>query len=459
MVRNSQDRRNRKRSSAVSPLTIIGLLIVILFLCGGVFFGYQIYDTVRQAVVALGLPDIGDIAPILSAADPSQPTSVPAPNIIAGERVNILVMGIDRRPSETCPCRSDTMMLATLDPRTSTAGVVTLPRDLYLPIPNVGENRINTALFYGALYKYPGGGPGLAKKTVEYNFGRQVHYYIIVDFGGFRRMVDTLGGIDINVPKAIDDPEYPTENFGVMHIHFNAGMQHMTGEQALEYARTRHTDSDFGRSKRQIQVILAIRDKALRLDILPKLPSLLQSMWGAVETDLKPQEVLALAQAAAKVKTENIKEGYIDQTMTVEYVTNTGADVLWFDRAKVGQLMDQIIPQENSTADLSSRVLREAARVTVVNGTVAPQLAERTTKFLQTQGYQIAAYGNADRFDYAQTILIDYSGNKNATVTALAQLFHVAPENIRRTTNVKSDSDIRIILGADWTPPVEKTQP
>ena len=343
MTKYSQTNHPSRERNGLSPLTLVGLIFVIFFLCGGIFFGYQIYDTVREAVIALGLPDIADVAPVLSVGA-AQPTRQAAPNIVAGERVNLLIMGIDRRPTEACPCRSDTMMLATLDPKTATAGLITIPRDLYVPIPNYGENRINTALFLGALNKYPGGGPGLAKKTIEYNFGRQVHYYVIVDFSGFRRVVDTLGGIDINVPKAIDDPEYPTENFGVQHIHFNAGIQHMNGEQALQYARTRHTDSDFGRSKRQIQVLMAIRDKAVRLDIVPKLPSLLQSMWGTVETDMKPQEVLALAQAAQKIKTENIKTASIDQTMTVEYVTNTGADVLWFDRAKVGQLMDQIIP-------------------------------------------------------------------------------------------------------------------
>jgi len=458
MTDNSQTRRPRKRKSGGPPIFFIGMIFLAVFVCGGLVFGYQIYDTVRQAVVTLGLPDIGDLPSIVASGAP-QPTRENVPNIVAGERVNILILGIDRRPTEKCPCRTDTMMLATLDPKTSTAGLVTIPRDLYVPIPTVGENRINTAMFYGDLNKYPGGGPGLAKKTIEYNFGRRVHYYVLVDFGGFRKIVDTLGGIDINVPKAIDDPEYPTEDFKTMHVHFNAGMQHMNGEQALQYARVRHSDSDFGRSKRQIQVLMAIRDKALRLDILPKLPSLLSTMWGTVETDLKPQEVLALAQAASKVKTENIKTGTIDQTMTVEYVTNTGADVLWFDRAKVGQLMDQIIPQESVMTDLGARVTQEAARVTVLNGTTTPQLAERTTKFLQSQGFQIAAYGNADRFDYAKSVLIDYSGTKSATVTALANLFRVDPENIRRTTNANSDSDIRIILGADWTPPIEKTQP
>lgn len=444
-----QTQQPRKRKGA-SPLRLVGLIFFALFVCGGIFFAYQIYDTVRQAVVAFGLPDLGDL-PSISAAP--QPTREPLPNISAGERVNVLVLGIDRRPSEKCPCRTDTMMIATLDPKTSTAGLITLPRDLYVPIPTIGEARINQAHWYGELYKYPGSGPGLAKKTVEYNFGRTIHYYVLVDFAGFRKVIDTLGGIDIDVPKAINDPTYPDENFGYSPLVIPAGRIHMNGDLALKYARTRHQDGDFGRSRRQIQVLMAIRDKALRLDILPKLPSLVQSMWGTIETDMKPTEVIALAQAGAKVKTENIKTGSVDQTMTVQFKTSTGAEVLWFDRAKVGQLFDQIIPQTSTTADLAVRVRQEAARITVLNGSPNPQLAERTAKFLQGQGFQIAAFGNADRFDYAKTVLIDYKGDKNATMTWLAQQFRVTPENIRRTPNANSDADIRVILGADWTPP------
>lgn len=431
----------------------------MLFVCGGIFFGYQIYDTVREAVITLGLPDIGSLPALSAAGANAQPTRENVPNIMAGERVNVLVLGIDRRPSEKCPCRTDTMMIATLDPKTGTAGLITIPRDLYVPIPTVGENRINTAMFYGELNKYPGGGPGLAKKTVEYNLGRRIHYYVLVDFSGFRKVVDTLGGIDIDVPKTIDDPQYPDDNFGYRPLHIPAGHIHMNGDLALAYARTRHVDNDFGRSKRQMQVLMALRDKALRLDILPKLPALMQSMWGAVETDLQPQEVLALAQTASRIKTENIKNATIDQTMTVEFLTSAGADVLWPDRAKIGALMDQMIPQDGTVADQSGQIKTENAKLVVLNGTNNTQVAERTAKFLQAQGYAVYGYGNADRFDYAKTVLIDYSGTKSATITTLAKMFHVDPENIRRVTNVKGDSDIRVIVGADWTPPVEKTQP
>ncbi len=436
-------------------LKFVFLILLGLFVLGGVLFGFEFFEATRDTVLMLGVPNIANL-PILDLRP--QPTRANAPNIAAGERVNLLILGIDRRPSERCPCRTDTMMIATLDPKTLTAGLVTIPRDLYVPIPDVGENRINTASFYGEL-KYPGGGPVLAKKTVEYNLGRKIHFYVLLDFNGFRRVVDTLGGIDIDVPRTIDDSKYPDENFGYKPIHIPAGRVHMNGELALEYARTRHVDGDFGRAKRQIQILMAMREKALRLDLLPKLPGLVQSMWGIVETDMQPQDVIVLAAVAVKVKTENIKTASIDQTMTVEFRTSNSADVLWPDRVKIGQLIDQIIPPENTAADQSNRVHRETARVLILNGTHNPALGEQTAKFLQAQGFEIVAFGNADRFDYPKTVLIDYSGAKNASMTTLAQVFRVDPENIRRATNIKSDVDIRLILGADWTPPAEKTQP
>jgi LCP family protein required for cell wall assembly len=430
----------------------IALVFTALFVCGATFFGFQIFDTAREAVLAFGLPELRDL-PSLGIQVATPPARVDPPNIAAGDRVNVLLLGVDRRPSEKCPCRTDTMILVSLDSKNATAGAITIPRDLYVPIPGVGDYRINQANFYGDLYKYPGGGPALAKRTVEYNFGRRVHFYVLVDFNGFRRVVDALGGIDVDVPRAIDDPEYPDENFGYKPIHIPAGRVHMNGEMALQYARARHSDSDFGRSRRQIQVLMAIRDKALRLDLLSKLPALVRSMWGVVETDMTPQDVLALAPLAAKVKTENIKTATIDQTMTVEFRTSTGADVLWPDRGKIGQVLEQIIPSENGAAVQAKQIQQEAARILVLNGSANPQVAERTARLLQSQGFLIAAYGNADRFDYSKTVLIDYSGSKNVTLNALAKIFRVSPENIRRTPSAKSNEDIRVILGADWTPP------
>ncbi len=439
-----------RRANAGCLWQILALPVILLLLCGAFFFGYQIYDTVRETVLMWGLPDIGSPpAPVVA----SQPTRAPLPNIAAGERVNVLLLGVDRRPAEKCPCRTDTMMVASLDPKTSTAGLITIPRDWYVPIPDVGEARINQANWYGELYKFPGGGPGLAKRTVEYNLGRRIHFYVLVDFAAFIKVVDTLGGIDVDVPKTIDDPDYPDMNFGKSPLHIPAGRIHMNGELALKYARTRHLDGDYGRMKRDIQVMMAIREKALRLDMLSKLPALIQTMWGTIETDMTPQDVFALAPAAAKVKTENIKTGSIDQSMTMQFRTSTGADVLWADRAKIGKLMDQVIPLDNTAGDQTKQIRQEAARVLILNGTKSPQLAEQTAKYLQAQGFQIAGYGNADRFDYAKTVLVDYSGAKEWTINTLARIMHVEPDNIRRTPNSKSEADVRVILGADWILP------
>lgn len=442
------------RSGSGCLLRLGVILFIPLLLCGGIFFAYQIYDFTREAVVALGLPEIaGPPAPVIAA----QPTRAPAPNISAGDRVNVLLLGVDRRPSEKCPCRTDTMMIASLDPKSLTAGLVTVPRDLYVPfqnVPNISEARINQAHWYGDLYKLPGGGPGLAKRTVEYNLGRRIHFYILVDFAGFIKVVDALGGIDLDVPKAIDDPQYPNMDFGYDPLYIPAGRVHMNGELALKYARTRHSGGDYDRMKRQIQVLMGIRDKALRLDMLTKLPTLVKSMWGIIETDLTPQDVLAYAPIAARVKTENIKAGSIDQTMTVQVRLDNGAVVLWPDRAKIGKLIDQVIPQNGATAGEQQKFIsQEAARVLILNGTKNAQLAEQTAQYLQAQGFQVTGVGNADRVDYAKTTLIDYSGAKEWTINTLARLLRVEAANIRRTPNAKSEVDVRIILGADWSVP------
>lgn len=328
------------------------VILLVPFLCGALFSAYQVYETARLAVLWLGAPDVNPLPIAFGAREPGAP---PPPNVAAGERVNVLILGVDRRPEEPCPCRTDSMMLATLDPKTLTAGLVTIPRDLYVPIPGIGESRINTAYFYGDAKKTPGGGPALAKKTVEYNLGRRVHYYVLVDFNGFRKVIDTLGGVEIDVPKPIDDTKFPDDTTGPLPgykpVHIPAGHILMNGEMALEYARTRNIDNDFGRSKRQIQVLMAARDRALRLDVLPRLPGLLQSMWGTVQTDLTPQQIIALAQVASQVKKENIKTDSIDQRLTVQFQTTAGAYVLWWDRAKVGQLMDSIVPRDDGKGE------------------------------------------------------------------------------------------------------------
>ncbi len=441
----------KHKPSTRSRLLVAFLAFLLpLFVCGGLASGYYVFDTVREYVAYGNLPDYGSVL-LGSANAQGSPAVQSGPNIAAGERVNVLLLGIDKREGEAGPFRTDTMILATLDPKTKTAGMLSIPRDLYvpIPIPKVGENRINTANFFGETYKYPGGGPALAKKTVEYNLGIPVHFYVLIDFEGFKKIVDTLGGIDIDVPTPIDDPEYPTENYGVEYLHIPAGHPvHMDGDLALKYARTRHTTNDFDRSRRQMQVLLAMRDKALKLDILPKLPQLYSEFKGTIQTDLSLSQILALAPIARQIRSDNIKTRAIDQTVTYEIRLNNGADVLWPDRAKIARVVREIFPEEpTSNGDFK----QENARVAVLNGTDHQGYAQQAAQLLRNQGFNVVQVANADRADYDRTVLLD-NGNHPATLNALARTFGLDPGAAQQGDS-SLDVDLEVIIGADWVPP------
>jgi LCP family protein required for cell wall assembly len=310
----------------------------IVFLAGGLLCAYLFYASVKD-IFAFSPLSPGVELPI--AADPAPlPDSVP--DWSQKERVNILLLGVDQRPTEEGPWRSDTMIIATIDPKTMTAGAISIPRDLYVEIPGYGDRRINMAHFLGDAYDYPGGGPGLAMKTIEYNLGIPVHYYVRVNFQGFRDIIDYLGGITIDVEEEIWDYRYPDGQYGYTTVHIPEGRQLMNGRTALQYARTRHGGTDFDRLRRQQQVIMAMRDKALRLDLLPKIPMLASTMSYTVKTNLQLGEAITLAQIGAQIDAEDIRFAVIDETMTVPIILEDGADVLFPKREKIQEIVDEV---------------------------------------------------------------------------------------------------------------------
>lgn len=449
----------QKRSIVSLLFWMLAGMLFTMFVCGGIGAGYYFFDTIREYTATANLPNIaGIIADLPSAQTQTVATVAPPPNVAAGERINVLLLGIDRRVDEEGPWRTDTMIVMTVDPKTKSAGMLTIPRDLYVPIPapGAGENRINTANFYGDSSKYPGGGPALAKKTVEYNFAIPIHYYVLVDFDGFRNIIDTLGGIEIDVPEPIDDPEYPTEDYGIMHLKIPAGRQHMNGDLALKYARSRKSTSDFDRSKRQMQVILAARDKALRINAIAQAPQLLAQMSSAIETDMTPDQMLALTPIIAQVRSDNIKSRSIDLTMSYEIKLNTGADVLWPDREKIGALISEMFstPAGTGVVNSISPLQAEAARIVILNGTNKDGLAAMASRYLKSNGFNVVQIGNAEKRDYPKTVLVDLA-DKPATRDWLSQRFNLGTDDIRLNPTAERDSDIRVILGNDWTPPLQ----
>ena len=244
----------------------------------------------------------------------------------ADDRTNILVMGIDRRPGEAFISRTDSMMLISIDPQGEAIAILSIPRDLYVVIPGLGQDRINTAFVYGAADgNHPAGGAALAMSTVEYNLGVPVDHYVLVDFSAVTKGIDTLGGVDVYVPYDINDPTYPDMNYGYDPLFIPAGLQHMDGQTALKYARTRHVDNDFGRAPRQQQVLLAARDKALGLGItglLARAPELYQRVEQGISTDLSLEQIVQLARAAADIDSENIRSEVLDQNYVSPFLTD-----------------------------------------------------------------------------------------------------------------------------------------
>lgn len=277
------------------------------------------------------------LVPVVDPGEPT-PTLIPTSEALVGdERTNILLMGIDRRPGESFISRTDSMMIISVDPEDNKAAILSVPRDLYVMIPGHGKDRVNTAYVYGSTGNNPAGGAALAMRTLEYNLGIHLDHYILVDFSAVIKGIDTLGGIDLTVPYEINDPKFPDMNYGYDPLYIPAGYQHMDGQTALTYARTRHVDNDFGRAARQQQVILAARDKALGLgivDLLSRAPDLYKRVEQGIRTDLSLEQIVQLARTASDVAAENIRNEVLDGRFVSPFLTDKGAQVLVLDPDK-----------------------------------------------------------------------------------------------------------------------------
>ncbi len=435
-----------------------GLVVFFLVVAGTA--GLFAFDQVRRFIAA------SDVLPDFTmehdeTGGVTYEPGKPLPRWEGTERVNILVMGIDQRKHEQGPWRTDTMLVLTIDPVTASGGMLSIPRDLWVPIPGYEEGRINTAHYLGELYDYPGGGSALAAKTVQYNLGVPIHHYARVNFTAFEQLVNLIGGIDVYVEEEIADPTYPDEAYGYDPLYISAGWQHLNGEMALKYARTRRTaGGDFDRAKRQQQVFLAAFEQVTRLDLLPQLapraPEVWKTLQGSVVTDLTLDQVIALAQLASEVDPEKIRYGVIDEHYTQFWKTPDGQQVLIPVRDCIRELRDYIFtteaPLPQQADDPVARLEAEGATIEVLNGTTTAGLATLTGEYLQQQDLQIARTDNADRSDYPESLVIVYTG-KTYTAEYLARLLGLPPTAVVHGADPNAEYDISVILGADYQPP------
>jgi LCP family protein required for cell wall assembly len=448
--------------------------LVIAFAIAALITAYFTFIAVRDFVLSwemTSLPGIALTTQATSTPDASGvirdvqtplqlPNSGPTPEPWDGaSRVNVLLIGLDYRDwqaGEGAP-RSDTMILLTLDPIARTAGILSIPRDLWVNIPGGFDyGRINTAYSLGESYKYPnGGGPGLAMATVEELLGVPIDYYAQIDFGAFVRFIDEIEGIKIDIKEKMKVDPLGDDNVKTLR----PGLQTLNGELALAYARTRKTEGgDFDRAQRQQEVILAIRDRILTKDILPRLisraPALYQELSAGVNTNLNLEQVIQLAWMAQQIPAESIKGGVIgppDQVLLVK--SPQGDDVLKPIADKIRDLRDSVFFDTGNTSPAANLppaevVAAESARLSVLNGTATAGLAATTTDYLKGQGYNVVETSNAESL-YPSTTLYDYTGNPY-TLKYLVELMKVDPNRIYSRYDPTSPVDVVVILGNDW---------
>jgi LCP family protein required for cell wall assembly len=475
--RYSETNGRRSPATVRLPLWALGILgafIAVAVLASAVW----LFNTIRDAAAAsagdvpeftLSPDDVEDTAvlPISGEAAPGatrEPLPVLAPEDIqpwsGDERINLLFMGVDQRCGEEGPAHTDTMMLATVDPLSKSAALFSLPRDLWVEIPGFGVDRINQAFYFGQAYEYPGGGPALAQETVEALLGVPVDYYLTVDFQAFVDAVNLIGGLTIDVPEAINDPDYPDSCYGYDPFSIQVGKQRLDGEAALKYARTRATaGGDVDRAGRQQAVLLAIREQVAQLDQLPGLivqaPLLWRSLQDNVNTNLPLQDLLELAMLVQGLPSENIRTAVLDYDYVYIETTPDGRQVLVPRREEIRRLRNEVfaVPAIPTPiiANLQKLMSDEGARVAIYNGTAVFGLAGDTQSVLEDLGITVAEIGNADSSAYSTSQVIDY-GSHPQTVRYLIQEMGILPLNSREaeSSDPQGAWDVLVIIGEDW---------
>ena len=366
------------------------------------------------------------------------------------ETINFLLIGSDVRSGTSF--RTDTMVVAILRPNDGQVSLISIPRDLWVYIPGWDNNRINTAYQHGISVGYPGGGPGLLKDTIQYNLGIRIDHTAMVDFDGFRKIVDTLGGVDIPVScpytdwKLID-PSYNPENENNWFLYtVNPGIIHMDGDLALWYARSRQKSSDFDRGRRQQEVLRSIFTQALRAGTLTRIPELYNNVKDSVETDLGLGDVLQLALYAPKMTNADIRSYYIRPPYVTSWITSGGAYVLSPNQELLGQLLTEALSPSTRT------VQRQAVTIDVMNGTSIPGYEELASTRLNYAGFETKLIPS-DRQDYAYSILIDRSViQNNSTSNTILNVMGMLPGSLIPSPDENSSAGYLLILGYDYQP-------
>ena len=461
-----------------NPLSVAGLLAILLVMAGSHVVVAR-YDLLALDVLQSGCIFIDDTSQdcALDATPSPGPSgdpgggSPPAPESTAigsavpdvsippwngKDRLNILLIGSDQRPSEGS-YNTDTLIVVSIDPVTKQVSMFGLPRDTVdVPVPPGPAQRVFGTVYRGKINSwlstirdrgdlYPG-----TDRTRRYNglkaimgnlYGVDIKYFVEVNFEGFRAVVDAVGGVTINVQIPVSDDRYPSVNGRLERVYIPSGIQHMDGAQALRYARSRHGSSDFDRGQRQQRVLLSLREQADPRSLIPQLPDLVTALKRAVRTDVPVSQLAQLLGLASQVDTKNIRSYVFAPPL---YATDTCADqrgcVVNPRIETIRAAVDAAFSSDPADEILRQTLAQEGAGVWVLSGMADRDRGTRLAGYLEFRGLAASAPRQRPSGPVpAATSIVVYNGaeaNATATIAYLEKTFGVK-------ATLKVDSAIR----------------
>ena len=409
------------------------------------------------------------------------PVPTPAPLVdYPRDTINIVVLGTDRRPGETT-WRTDTIIVVSVHKDPTYITLLAIPRDLWVYIPNWKYNRINTADSHGESTHYTVGGAGLVKQTIQYNLGIEVQYFVRIDFNAFRAIIDTLGAVregdDQPTIRVLADckltdvfPDVPDGQSDIIPtdqlsttitgtLEIVPGYNYLDSQHALWFARSRLSTNDYDRSRRILNLGLALLHAARENGTFDKIPELWNQLSASIQTDLTLNDVLWLSGIAAGADRSAIKMRQIDRIVVAGYVTDTGAEVLTWNPEVLGLVLAEAFepPPVNLAAQAS-------ARVEVVNASGRPDWAALAVDRLQRYNFDAVLPENLDAPFQADSTIVDFTTTrKGSRLGQLMRLFNVSSANVIAQPDPNSPVAYRLLVGANYDscrqppPPVEVT--
>lgn len=473
----------------VGPASVAGLLAVLVVM-GGFHVALARYDLQAMELVTCIFdesgtasceepsPSPGTGGPTASPAGPSPslvgsavPSASPLPPWDGKERLNILLIGSDEQGGGH---NTDTLIVASIDPPTGRVALFSLPRDTVdVPVPagparavwgTVYRSKIN-AWFVNNRHRadlWPGSdrtrGYNALKAILGELYGLDIRWYVEVNFDGFKRVIDALGGVTINVQLPVVDDRYPGEDGRLWRVYIPAGVQHMTGAEALVYARSRHGSSDFDRGQRQQRVLLSLRQQTEVAAVLPRLDELVDALKSAVRTDIPVGELPKLLSLAEAVDTRAIRSYVFAPPLYAREILSGDPRgyVIIPNVARIRSAVRDAFDTDPATEARREAIAAEGASVWVLNGSGVVGQASNLARYLEAWG--IAASAPTQRPDNrpSRTRILAYNGAETRFPATAAFLADVLGVEVVPTEDPAARVDFAIITARttpSLTPP------